>query len=83
MTSGGLRFRGKRYHWLNDDSVPEPSGLGRDRKIMGFRIVNGTREPIGIMTTSHPALSGNTAMPKSKRRTVIHNKGTVFPGMWR
>lgn len=83
MVFGGLRPRGKRHNWYSGEASPEPATLGRERVVMGFRMVNGKRESIGVMTTSHPSISGTSATPRQKRRTIPHNKGTAFPGQWK
>ena len=61
--------------------VPEKE-LGKDRRIMGYRILpDGRPDIIGMMGLSHPSMDGTRATPNRKRRTIKHNKGTDYPGM--
>lgn len=75
-----LRGRKHRNWWPFLPVEPERE-LGKDRRIMGRRILpSGKPEPIGLMGESHPSLDGTRHTPSRKRRTIKHNKGTDFPG---
>lgn len=43
---------------------------------------NGNLDPVFYNIPGHPAMSGNQAPPRRKRRSIPHKKGTRFPGMW-